>query len=62
MSKTWKFGTKLLSVNCCGALTHKKDKLWVRWVDAYYMKGRNPTDITYLSCCYVMGFKKNIQL
>lgn len=23
------------------ALEHKKEKLWVRWLDAYYMKGRH---------------------
>lgn len=27
------------------AITHKKDRLWSRWVDGYYMKGRSIADV-----------------
>lgn len=40
VSLLWWNRAKLLCSSCCG-MCKKKDKLWVKWLDAYYIKGRD---------------------
>ena len=40
-------GTKLLCLSCYGrAIAFKADKLWMQWIDAYYLRRANILTVT----------------
>ncbi|KAG5608596.1 hypothetical protein H5410_019877 [Solanum commersonii] len=49
---------KVCSCKMCWNLTHKQNKLWIRWIHTYYTKGRLVQDIE-IQACWMVG--KNLK-